>query len=111
VISESLKKASLEILVLAMLNNEDTYPYQMVQTLKAESDTKYSLVAGVIYPTLYRLQDKGYVTCRVEQVGKRRLVHVYHLEDAGREYLREQYENFLVVSNLIQSMMNKRDEG
>lgn len=107
-ISESLKKASLEILILAMLNNQDMYPYQMVQSLKARSDSRYSMIAGVAYPVLYRMQDKGFISCREEKVGKRRMVHIYHLEEPGREYLRVQYKDFFAVSDLIKEIL---DEG
>ena len=107
-ISESLKKASLEILILAMLNNDDMYPYQIVQNLIAKSDSKYTIIAGVAYPVLYRMQDKGYITCREEKTGKRRTVHIYHLEEAGREYLREQCGDFFEVADLIKAILNEK---
>jgi len=110
VISESLKKASLEILVLAMLSNEDRYPYQMVQDIIAKSGSRYPLVAGVAYPVLYRMEDKGYISCREEKIGKRRTIHMYHLEDSGRAYLREQCEDFFGVTDLIRAILNEKGE-
>ena len=44
---------------------------------------------AVIYPTLYRLVEKGLITDRSEKVGKRRVRVYYHLETAGEKYLKE----------------------
>ena len=42
-----------------------------------------------MYPTLYRLVEKGLITDRSEKVGKRRVRVYYHLETAGEKYLKE----------------------
>ena len=36
-----------------------------------------------MYPTLYRLEDKGYITVTKQQVGRRRTRMYYHLEPSG----------------------------
>lgn len=42
-----------------------------------------------MYPTLYRLLEKGLIFDRQEKVGKRRMRVYYYLEDAGKKYLKE----------------------
>ena len=42
-----------------------------------------------LYPTLYRLVEKGLITDLSEKVGKRRVRVYYHLETAGEKYLKE----------------------
>lgn len=107
-IPESLKKATLEILILALLSKSDMYPYQMVLEIN-RSNPEYSLIAGVAYPVLYRLQDKGFISCRTEKVGERRTVNIYHMEPSGQEYLRDQSRMFFSVAELISRFM--ADEG
>lgn len=47
------------MLVLSMLSREKMYGYQLIQTLKKESDDFFSLKEGTLYPILYRLEDNG----------------------------------------------------
>lgn len=41
-----------------------------------------------MYPTLYRLVDKGIISDRQDKVGKRKIRVYYHLEETGKEYLK-----------------------
>ncbi len=85
-ISESLKKSTSELLILYLLQNEDMYGYQIAQELKVRSDERFVMPEGSLYPTLYRLIEKGVISDRMEIVGKR-LRKYYHLEPKGRDYL------------------------
>lgn len=42
-----------------------------------------------MYPSLYRMLEKGYISDRKETVGKRRVRVYYHIETAGIEYYEE----------------------
>ncbi|MBQ5321102.1 MAG: helix-turn-helix transcriptional regulator [Oscillospiraceae bacterium] len=63
------------------------YGYQLSQELIKRSNGLYSLQESSMYPTLYRLLEKGLISDRQEKVGKRRVRVYYHLENAGREHL------------------------
>lgn len=85
-ISENLKKGTSELLILYLLQNEDMYGYQIAQELKVRSGEQFVMPEGSLYPTLYRLIDKGVISDRMEIVGKR-LRKYYHLEPKGKDYL------------------------
>lgn len=86
-LSEGIKRGTVELLILTLLKDEDMYGYQLSQELTKRSNGLYSLQESSMYPTLYRLLEKGLISDRQEKVGKRRIRVYYHLEDAGREHL------------------------
>ena len=58
-ISENLKKGTSELLILYLLQNDDMYGYQIAQELKVRSGEQFVMPEGSLYPTLYRLIEKG----------------------------------------------------
>ena len=88
-VSENLKRGVTEIVLLALLSQQDMYGYEMAQAMRERSHEKFTLLETSMYPTLYRLQDNGYISAREELVGKRRKRTYYHLEPAGRAYFQK----------------------
>ena len=87
-LSEGIKRGTVELLILTLLQNGDMYGYQLSQELASRSRGLYTIQESTMYPTLYRLVEKGVITDRQEKVGKRKTRVYYHLEDAGIEYLK-----------------------
>lgn len=86
-LSEGIKRGTVELLILTILQDQDMYGYQLSQELASRSKGLYTLQESSMYPTLYRLVEKGVISDRQEKVGKRRMRVYYHLEEAGRLYL------------------------
>ena len=104
-ISENLKKGTSELLILYLLKNEDMYGYQISHELKERSNGEFSMPEGSLYPTLYRLIEKGVVSDRMEIVGKR-LRKYYHLEEAGVEYLEKITEEYKRINDGIRKVLD-----
>lgn len=90
-ITENLKRGTIELLVLSLLDKEDMYGYQICQTITEKSDRQFVVLEGSLYTILYRLGQKGYISDRKVLVGARRTRVYYHLEPSGKEY----YQSFL----------------
>lgn len=58
---QQLKKGVLEMLVLEIICQEDTYGYELMAKLKLRSDGMFNLKEGTLYPILYRLEDDGMI--------------------------------------------------
>lgn len=87
-LSDGIKRGSVEILILTLLQDQDMYGYQLSQELASRSKGLYTLQESSMYPTLYRLVEKKLISDRQEKVGKRRVRVYYHLEEAGKFYLK-----------------------
>lgn len=86
-VSDNVKRGSLDVVMLTILKDGDMYGYQLAQEIEKRSNGRYSLLESSMYPTLYRMLDKGFISDRHEKVGKRRIRVYYHLESKGAEYL------------------------
>ena len=100
-ISESFKRGTIEIMLLTILEKEDMYGYQMCKELETRSKGLFILQEGSLYPPLYRMMDRGYISDRKELVGKRRTRVYYHLENSGKEYLNEIKQEYFSLNRGI----------
>lgn len=96
-LSEGIKRGTVELLILTLLNDQDMYGYQLSQELANRSKGLYSLQESSMYPTLYRLVEKGMISDRQEKVGKRRVRIYYHLEEAGKIYLEALHKEYCSI--------------
>ena len=108
-LSENVKRGSVELLLLTLLQNEDMYGYQLAQELESRSGGRYSLQESSMYPILYRMMDKGLISDKQVLVGKRRTRVYYHLEDKGREYLTQIRAEYLTLCKGILQILEVTD--
>lgn len=115
-ISDNLKRGTIEISVLSLLKQKDMYGYEISQELSNQSNGLYTIQETSLYPSLYRLLEKGCISDRTEKVGKRRTRVYYHLEPEGEVYLdglRKEYLStnrgvlYLLGINSLEEMENE----
>ena len=99
-----LKRGSAELLILALLEERQRHGYEIGQLIASRSDGAINFHVTSLYPTLYRLEDRGLIDGRwVERAGQRRRRY-YKLTAAGRKTLAEQrsvWEGFFAALNRV----------
>ena len=108
-ITDGLKRGIIEILLLALLEEEDMYGYQICQELKKKSQGLFVISEGSLYPTLYRLLDKGYISDRTELVGRRRTRVYYHLNGSGKRYMKDALAQYYSITRGALFILKKGD--
>jgi PadR family transcriptional regulator PadR len=89
-LERELKRGSTEVLILALLEDRQRHGYEIGRLIGERSDGAISFHIASLYPTLYRLEDKGLIDGRwVEKAGQRRRRY-YRLTPAGRKMLASQ---------------------
>ncbi len=83
------KALPVEMIILKILSEEDAYGYQISQLIREYSDDIISIAEGTMYPVLYRMLDKGYISDYKRKVGKRMERVYYHIEKKGEDALRD----------------------
>lgn len=106
-IAENLKKGTSEIVVLCLLQEADMYGYQLAHELRVRSNGNFVMPEGSLYPTLYRLIEKGVVSDRHEVVNKR-LRKYYHIEEQGKDYLKSIVKEYDSINKGIADIMGNR---
>ena len=79
----SFRRGVMTLVILALLEKEDMYGYQLVQETIQRSGGRIATQEGSLYPVLYKLLDQGLISDKKVQVGKRMTRIYYHLEPAG----------------------------
>jgi PadR family transcriptional regulator len=99
-----LKRGSAELLILALLEERRRHGYEIGQLIARRSDGTINFHVTSLYPTLYRLEDRGLIEGRwVERAGQRRRRY-YRLTASGRRTLASQrdiWDNFFAALNRV----------
>lgn len=103
----NFKKGAVEMLLLHILNSKgDCYGYQLSQLIKETSNEYLSIPEGSLYPALYKLMEKNYITDYKKQTGKRLIKVYYHIEDSGKERLENLKQEYIATTNSIFKILN-----
>lgn len=103
--NQSLKRGTIEVLILALLSEEDKYGYQLAQEMEERSEGRYTILETSMYPILYRMLEKKLISDRTVLVGERRRRVYYHIEEAGRAYLRSLRREYLSLTRGVLSIL------
>jgi len=99
-----LKKGSAELLVLSLVEGRARHGYEIGKLIEARSRGALRYNIASLYPLLYRLEKRGWITGQwVEKPGQRRRRY-YRLTAAGRRVLAAQrsgWKNFVAAINRI----------
>ena len=110
-INDNLKRGTIEMILLHLLEQEDKYGYQLSQDLEKQSEGDYQLNEATMYPTLYRLKKNGYLDERkVQVVGKRFRVY-YHLTEAGKQHLEETKREYYSVCASVEKVLSYQERA
>ena len=82
-----LRKGSAETLILALLEERPRHGYEIAKLIDSRSAGALKFHVASLYPTLYRLERRGYIQGKwVEKAGTRRR-RFYRLTAAGQKVL------------------------
>src|SRR4051812_20035960 len=99
-----LRKGSAETLILALLEERDRHGYELAKLIDARSEGALKFHVASLYPTLYRLERRGFIQGKwVEKVGMRRR-RFYKLTAAGQKVLdaqRRSWSTFFAALNRV----------
>ena len=103
-ISKELRKGSADLLILALIEDRARHGYEIARLIDERSGGALSYHVASLYPTLYRLEDRGLIEGRwVEKAGQRRRRY-YRLTTDGRRVLaseRSTWQNFFLALDRV----------
>src|SRR5256885_10161548 len=103
-LERELKRGSIEVLILALLDERQRHGYDISRLIEERSGGAIPFHTASLYPTLYRLEDRGLIEGRwVEKIGQRRRRY-YRVTRKGREVLARQrsiWDSFFIALNRV----------
>jgi PadR family transcriptional regulator len=103
--SSELKKGSIEMLILSLLESKASHGYEIGKAIEARSGGRLTFALPTLYPTLLRLESRGLIKGRwVEKAGERNRCY-YKLTAEGRRVLLEQRDTWEAYVAAVRQVM------
>lgn len=107
----SLITGITDLLVLAMLNQSDSYVYEIAKTIEHASNGMLSISQNTIYTVTYKLEQENMISEYPKRVGKKRTRIYYHLQPAGKEYFNQLLLTYQNMTLGVQNILNSLQRG
>ena len=100
-------QGTLELLILKTLARESLHGYGIVQRIHETAEDLLKVEDGSLYPALYRMEERGWVTSEWGLSENNRRAKFYKLTRAGRKQLEAECANWerisLAVTKILQT--------
>jgi DNA-binding PadR family transcriptional regulator len=100
-----LKKGSIEMLILTLVEPRPRHGYEIGKLIEARSGGRLTFALPALYPTLLRLESRGWIKGRwVEKAGERERCY-YRLTPDGRRVLARQRDTWLAYVDAVNAVL------
>jgi PadR family transcriptional regulator, regulatory protein PadR len=96
-----LLQGTLDLLVLKALSLGPLHGYGIIQRIRQMSGEMLSVEQGSLYPALYRIQQRGWISSKWGTNETGRKAKFYRLTNAGRRQLAVEEENWDLLALAI----------
>jgi len=103
-INKDLIAASSTPIVLAILAEEDSYGYAILQRVRELSGGRMQWTDGMLYPVLHRLERLGHVEARWEVAENGRRRKYYRITSGGQAQLAEEHRQWQAVDATLRGI-------
>ncbi|MGL4382488.1 MAG: PadR family transcriptional regulator [Bacilli bacterium] len=102
-----IKKGSLEMCILMILNQADGYGYEVSKTVGSLLEVK----EGTIYLVLQRLEKTNLISSYLLDSDSKRVRKYYRITLDGVLRMEQLIEDYNTINNVIKKLMNKTQGG
>lgn len=100
-IKNTVTKGTVPLMILEILRSGEAYGYEIVKEIAQRSGGQLEFGQGTVYPLLYKLQDKKYVSShrKPTESGKER--RYYRITDKGLKFLERSKASWLETNQAV----------
>ncbi|GAG59318.1 unnamed protein product [marine sediment metagenome] len=99
--TKSLTGASITAVILSILQNGDSYGYDIISQVRERSGSQIEWKAGSLYPVMHRMQTNGWIEDYwLEPEGERRRRY-YRITEKGRTALAQERQKWMMFHNIL----------
>lgn len=110
-IERELRRGTLELIVLHLLEPGEAYGYDIVSKLATETDGVLTVTDGTLYPVLYRLERAGCVQVRWDTPDRGVPRKYYRLTPAGRQELAQLEHEWTTFATAMAKLLTTSQKG
>jgi transcriptional regulator len=108
---EEMLKGTLDMMILRTLQSGDAHGHTIATIIERTSEDVLQVEQGSLYPALYRLEDRGWLSSYWKQSENNRRAKFYRLTAAGRKQLQREAERWQRLTRAIGLVMGEALEG
>ncbi len=99
-----MRKGTLEYCVLSVVDEEESYPTEIIQKLKTHN---LIVIEGTLYPLLTRLKNAGFLKYRWQESSEGPPRKYFSLTAEGKKVLEELRNSWQEYSQAVNTITNK----
>jgi PadR family transcriptional regulator, regulatory protein PadR len=99
------RQGAIELLILKTLSWGTQHGFSIARWIQDTTDDVLRLEEGSLYPTLHRLEDKGWITSRWGTSANNRRARFYELTAVGRRQLVEETRDWWKYAEAIAKVL------
>jgi len=100
-----LMQGTLELLILKTLSRDSMHGYGIAQHIHQSVDDVLKIEDGSLYPALYRMEERGWISSEWGVSENNRRAKFYKLTRAGRKQLEDQSSNWERISRAVTKIL------
>ena len=103
--NSSVLQGTLDVLVLKTLSWGPRHGYAIARWIEETSDDALQIEEGSLYPSLYRMEERGWIAAEwgVSDLGRR--AKIYSLTPRGRQQLRVETAQWATLSAAVSRIL------
>src|SRR6185436_4299129 len=101
-----LLQGTLDLLILKTLADGQLHGYDVARRIQERSGNVLIVEEGSLYPALYRMEDKGWISAEWGKSDNNRRAKFYALTRSGRKQLTEETKLWQRVSSAIELVLS-----
>jgi PadR family transcriptional regulator PadR len=100
-----LMQGTLELMILKTLSRDSMHGYGIAQRIHQAADDLLKIEDGSLYPALYRMEERGWISSDWGMSENNRRAKFYKLTRAGRKQLEAESVNWDRISQAINRIL------
>jgi PadR family transcriptional regulator, regulatory protein PadR len=105
--SNDMLRGTLDMMVLRTLLSGDAHGHTIAKIIERTSDDVLEVEQGSLYPSLHRLEDRGWVSSYWGPSESNRRARYYRLTPAGKKQLRSEVSRWRQMAKAIALVMGE----
>ena len=101
-----LLQGTLDLLILKTLQLEPLHGWGISKRIRQLSDDVLEIGQGSLYPALYRLEERGWISAEWGTSPEGRRVKLYTLTEAGRRQFADERANWKLFSGAVNQILH-----
>ncbi len=100
-------QGTLDLLVLRLLTREAMHGWGIMQRLRLVTDDVFQVTPGALFPSLQRLEDRGWTSSMWATSENNRRARYYAITKAGRKQLMREEAHWSVITSAVAKVLQE----